>query len=188
MSEEAKGGAASGADRRATTNGGDRRATSTAADRRLRIIVYASLLAFFVLAAYGFYLIYHLTRDVHQANLNMAVLTASVTKEMQRVATAMDQIPGPVSSMARNTEAMTRNTESMAGNTRSMAQNIQFMARTNAYMAETNARMQADMWSMNRTVSTPMAPLTSMMPWDGGGGYRGSFGPMPYPPPYPPPR
>ncbi|MEJ2645149.1 MAG: methyl-accepting chemotaxis protein [Gammaproteobacteria bacterium] len=152
-----------------------------AADRRLRIIVYASLLAFFILAAYGFYLIYHLTRDVHEASVSVALLTASVTKQMQQVAEAMDSIPKPIASMAGNTDSMAHNTESMA-------RNMQYMARTNAYMAETNARMQADMWSLNRSVSTPMAPFTSMMPWSGGGSYLGSYGPMQYPPPYPPPR
>ena len=54
--------------------------------RRWEMIVYPSLLAFIILAGYGFFLIYSLTKDVHLVVEDMHKVTAS----MERVVVNMD--------------------------------------------------------------------------------------------------
>ncbi len=71
--------------------------------RRLQLVVYPSLIAFIVLASYGFYLIYSLTRDVHQLALNVATLTQSVDRNMTRLSADVGTMNAGV---ARMTEAV----------------------------------------------------------------------------------
>ncbi len=85
--------------------------------RRLQLIVYPSLIAFAVLASYGFYLIYSLTRDIHLMTDSIIKMTESVDRNM----TVMSGDVGKMNySMVRMTEAVTN----MQRDLWSMNQNI----------------------------------------------------------------
>jgi len=68
--------------------------------RPWELIVYPSLFAFIILAAYGFYLIFSLAKDVHylaiRVDSNMTVLTSN----MQSVSDNIVQLSGNVRIMA----------------------------------------------------------------------------------------
>ncbi|ACL72829.1 hypothetical protein Tgr7_1747 [Thioalkalivibrio sulfidiphilus HL-EbGr7] len=116
--------------------------------QRLRLVVYSALLAFVVLASFGFYLIYNLTQDVRQLSRNMAVLTVSMDENMRRVVSNMDHMTGYVGRIDQSTQTISL---SMRG-------------------------MQHDMGQMNHNVSAPMGFMNSFMPWGSGAPARGYNG------------
>lgn len=85
--------------------------------RRLQLIVYPSLIAFTVLASYGFYLIYSLTRDMHLMTLSIVQMTETVEKNM----TSMS---GDVANMNYTMVRMTEAVTNMQRDLWSMNQNI----------------------------------------------------------------
>ena len=112
----------------------------TASARRWEMIVYPSLVAFIVLAAYGFYLIYSLTKDAHQ------------------IATTMQDIS---SNMLVVSERMTVVADTVEAQSSSMREMVVSMHNMNVSMNQ----MRQDMSVMNYNVSRPMNKINSFMPW-----------------------
>jgi hypothetical protein len=144
------------------------------ADRRLRLIVYACLVAFLILASYGFYLIASLTRDMHEMTRQIAAMSPNVQHNMSAIATQLGTV-GP--NVDRNMNEIGRQ--------------MQQMSQATSYMAWATAHMQADMWSLNHNISKPLSFMNSWLPWSGESGpYPASQWPLPppsglggYPPP-----
>ena len=115
--------------------------------RRWEMIVYPSLFAFIILAAYGFFLIYSLTKDVHYVVEDMHKITAS----MERVVVNMDAI-------SKNMVVMTQTVDSQSASMKEMVYHIRGM---NMSMNQ----MRYDMSIMNNSVSRPMSFMNNFMPW-----------------------
>lgn len=111
--------------------------------KRWELIVYPSLVAFIVLAVYGFYLIYTLSRDVHNLSLTITTLTISVDRNMNemtntirtmdhtmvKMGNSIEHMDGNIQSMTQNIATMTHNTNAMAASTYYMQRNIRDVAR-----------------------------------------------------------
>lgn len=136
--------------------------------RRWELIVYPALFAFIVLASYGFYLIFSLTKDI-------SFISRSVDKNMGIIAQRMDH-------MTKNIDVMTVNVEHMSINMRNISRNITTVSETMGTMEPmlTNmssmnrslrtmtiatTQMRNDLGSMNHNVSRPMTFMNSFMPW-----------------------
>ncbi len=76
--------------------------TFEASARRWELVVYPSLLAFIVLAAYGFYLIYMLTGDVNRLARSMETVVIS----MNDMSHSMTSVTGNVARMSGNLSAI----------------------------------------------------------------------------------
>lgn len=143
-------------------------AAFSASARRWELIVYPSLVAFIILAAYGFYLIYSLTKDVHMVSGNMGAITESmdnVALNMSNVAVRMDSISAHMVSinegMDRQVEAsnrMVQYMQNMSGQMNSMTSSMHAM---NVSMDQ--MRMHAGV--MNQSISRPMSFMNTFMPW-----------------------
>lgn len=131
---------------------------ATQGDRRLRMIVYASLFAFSILAGYGFYLISSLTRDMHLMAQQMAAMSPNVQRNMDNISANMHDMTVSVHNMTGDMHNMTTTMHNMNGN-------IDRMSRATSYMAWATAQMQADIWSMNQNISTPLSLFNSMLPF-----------------------
>jgi len=139
-----------------------------ASARRWEMIVYPSLIAFIILAVYGFYLIYSLTTDV-----------SKVVKHMEVISTRMVQISGDMSTLNTNMGTATKNIASMANNMQLMQQDIntqmvsiQAMSasvgninQSVQLMTASMNQMRHDLSIMNHSVSRPMNFMNSFMPW-----------------------
>jgi len=112
----------------------------TASARRWEMIVYPSLFAFILLAAYGFYLIFSLTQDAHQ-----------MAKNMQQISKNMTVISESMILVSRNTNKQAAAMDKIVVNMNNM----------NASMNQ----MRHDMSVMNYSVSRPMNKINSFMPW-----------------------
>lgn len=118
-----------------------------ASAKRWETIVYPSLFAFILLAAYGFFLIYSLATDVHRVAESMIVITEN-----------MQDVSGHMRHMTENVAIMTKTVDSQSHTMGDMAVNIRGM---NSSMA----KMRYDIATMNNSVSRPMSFMNSFMPW-----------------------
>ena len=119
----------------------------TASARRWEAIVYPSLFAFILLAAYGFYLIYNLTNDVKR-----------VADNMDAIVTNMEDISVNMRVMSNNMVVMTQTLE---GQSAAMREMTFYMGNINQSMV----RMRYDIAVMNNSVSRPMQFMNTFLPW-----------------------
>ncbi len=165
--------------------------------QRLQLIVYTALFAFIVLAAYGYYLIFNLTHDVHSlsndarqmtrsvnqmsmsVNANMEVISSNIIKMQHSTNLMAETVATTMPEMASNTSTMTKTAQNVGDRIDGISTNIQTMSVG-------LVAIQHDMWSMNKTVSNPAESMfDNMTPWGGGrrGYSKGSPGPLAFPPP-----
>ena len=157
-----------------------------ASARRWELIVYPALFMFIILAAYGFYLVFSLTEDMHtlaknvDANMaeNMRSMSANLNLLSRNVALMSDR----VSEMSLNMESIDENTTVMndymadissqmntltpiLANMEVMTRSIQNMDGTIRVITANTGIMSRDMSIMNQNVSRPMGVFNSFMPW-----------------------
>ena len=142
-----------------------------ASARRWELVVYPSMLAFIILAAYGFFLIYKLTSDIDR-----------ITVQMEAISVSMVNINKNFSSTTNNMNTVTKNMVKMTGFIESMTQDIQEQNDTITAMAASMDRMTKSMDSMSFTIyemrfdtatmgrnlhstTGPMRFMNSFMPW-----------------------
>lgn len=118
-----------------------------ASARRWELIVYPSMIAFILLAAYGFWLIYNLTHDIADVAKSVREMTASVTQDL-------GDISGKMSTIATSTAYM-----------RPMSRDIHSMTANVNDLATSTSHMQYNMWQLNRNVSAPFNMMDKMTPF-----------------------
>ncbi|MEN8108145.1 MAG: hypothetical protein ABFS22_09080 [Pseudomonadota bacterium] len=134
-----------------------------ASAKRWEVIVYPSLLMFIILAAYGFYLIYSMTSDVHRVTEQMDTIVHS----MVVVSDNMVRVTDNMSSMTANMNSITNE---MVHVGRNFDEGIDIAARMDlkfAAMLPIAHRMQYDMDLITKrmlNVTGPMNFMTDMMP------------------------
>ncbi|MGD8312807.1 MAG: hypothetical protein PVJ66_09440 [Gammaproteobacteria bacterium] len=134
-----------------------------ASARRWEVFAYPSLLAFIVLAAYGFYLIYSMTSDVHRLTEPMDSIVYSmvvVSYNMIRVTDIMTSMPSNMNTM----------TQEVVHTGRSLDEGLDVAKRMDhkfAVMVPIGQRMQVDADVMTRRmhdVTRPMNFMSNMIP------------------------
>ncbi|MFK5893945.1 MAG: hypothetical protein QM504_12055 [Pseudomonadota bacterium] len=162
--------------------------------QRLQFIVYSALFAFIVLAAYGYFLIYNLTHDVHSMSRQMNQMSITFQRMTSSVESNMDIISFNIQAMTRTVgsslPSMAKDISTLETNTKEMSQTmivlsheINKVSKNLTLMTNATVNMQRDLWSMNKNVSDPMGTMMSnMSPWGGGSKAPGSPGPLPYRP------
>ncbi len=142
-----------------------------ASARRWELVVYPTMLAFVVLAAYGFFLIYKLTNDIGE-----------IVGQMDDISTSMVNINKNFSSTTNNMNTVARNMVKISGYTGQMSQDIKEqnaamgaivislreMNQSVDAMSYTMYHMRHDTQTMGRNienVSGPMRFMNNFMPW-----------------------
>ncbi len=138
-----------------------------ATTKRMQMLVYPAMVAFFILSAFGFFLIYSLTSDVERMANTFTHMSTSIEKNM-------DSMTGNIDHLAKDIGTMTNTTTSMSDSISGMKPAIYDMA------ASTNS-MQRDFWSMNKNISTPLSFMNSFLPWKDSQSmpFQGSQAPLP---------
>ena len=129
--------------------------------KRWELIVYPSMFAFIILAAYGFYLVFSLAKDVHY----MAI---SIDTNMTVLASNMQSMSDNVSLMSGNVRLMATSVESMAADVttlKPMMNSMESLNQSIRLMTQTTGNMSNDMGNLNRSISRPMGFMSSFMPW-----------------------
>ena len=164
--------------------------------QRLQLIVYTALFAFIILAAYGYYLIFNLTHDMHAMRNDVGQMTQSVNKMSNSVTINMNLISKTMLQMQSNIglmsttvnetlPTMTENTTKMTRIAGNVSNRMDGMSTNMSTMSTGIVSMQRDIWSMNNTISNPSeAMFDSIIPWGSNSRRKAnSHGPMPFPRP-----
>jgi uncharacterized protein YoxC len=133
--------------------------------RTLQMIVYPAMVAFIILAAYGFYLVQSLTTDVHRLTETISAMNDTVHSNMSNISGTMNNMTSQMGNLVDSTSQMTNNIVGMNGSTQDMAGNIQQMNASTQNMAVSTYNMQRDMWSMNKNISGPMKMFNKFSPF-----------------------
>jgi len=129
--------------------------------RRWELIVYPTLFAFIILAAYGFYLVFSLAKDVHYLAISVDSNMTVLASNMQTISDNMGQISSNVRTMAVGVDSMARDVSVLEP----MLTSIQGMEQSVQSMTYTTATMRDEVGIMNRNIGRPMHFINSFMPW-----------------------
>ncbi len=129
--------------------------------RRWELIVYPSLFAFIVLAAYGFYLIFSLAKDVHYLAISVDSNMTLLASNMQAVSDNMGQLSANIRTIAVSVESI----NDRVGTLEPMMRNIHAMQESMRSMTAATHSMSRDAAIMNQSISRPMSFFNSFMPW-----------------------
>ena len=142
-----------------------------ASARRWELVVYPTMLAFVVLAAYGFFLIYKLTDDI-----------GKIVGQMEAISVSMVNINKNFSSTTNNMNTVARNMVKMSSYMKQMSHDIKEqnaamgaivitmreMNQSVDSMSYTMYQMRYDTQTMGRNienVSGPMRFMNNFVPW-----------------------
>ncbi|MGD8908866.1 MAG: hypothetical protein PVF13_00810 [Chromatiales bacterium] len=132
--------------------------------RRWELIVYPSLFAFILLAAYGFYLIFSLAKDVHFLAQSVDTNMGLVSSNIVTMADSVSQLSANVRTMAVSVDSMARDMQTLEP----MLTSMDSMEESMKAMTLSTHHMQRDMRVMNHSIydaSRPMAMWNNVMPW-----------------------
>ena len=135
-----------------------------ASARRWELVVYPSLLAFIVLAAYGFFLIYTLTTDVGR----MARSIESMVVSMDDVAEDLHTVSRDVRRISSTMLAVSNDVGSGTDAMKEMLVKMDDMNKSVGVMTVPVYHMRDDMSRMNRNlheVAGPMKTMGGMFPF-----------------------
>jgi uncharacterized protein YoxC len=149
-----------------------------ASARRWELVVYPSMLAFIILAAYGFFLIYKLTSDIDRITVQMDDISrsmvninqnfSSTTNNMNTVTKSMLKLTGHIESMTNDMHSMTRDIKEQNAAMGAIVVSMERMNQSIDSMSYTMYEMRYDTASMGRNIhqtTQPMRFMNSFMPW-----------------------
>jgi uncharacterized protein YoxC len=142
-----------------------------ASARRWELVVYPSMLAFIILAAYGFFLIYKLTDDIGKITVQMADIQhsmvninknfSSTTNNMNTVAKNMVKMTGYMKQMSQDIKEQNAAMGAIVVSVRDMNESVNSMAYTMHTISYDTRVMGRNI----EDVSGPMRFMNDFMPW-----------------------
>jgi len=142
--------------------------------RRMQLLVYPSMVAFIILAAYGFYLVNSLTKDVHRMADSVYNMSLTVKINMDIISDNTTKMSSQMRDLVDNTRDMNKNMTELVGTTGKMSTSVD-------YLSTYTGNMQQDMWSLNRSISKPLNMFNQFIPWSSNSGSSYSRPPVYYP-------
>ena len=145
-----------------------------ASARRWELVVYPAMLAFVILAAYGFFLIYTLSKDIHtlaqgmdpQMAKNLGNISESVVYLSENIRTMtrrVDKMTNYIEDISEQMEAL-ESLEPMLVNMRGMNASMASMDRSVHVMTMASDAMRYEMGKMGNSMR-PMGVMSDFMPW-----------------------
>lgn len=148
--------------------------TFEASARRWELVVYPTMLAFVILAAYGFFLIYSLSKDIHSLAQGM---DPNMGKNLTNMSDSVIILSENVRTMTRRIYDMSDTLEDISGkmdfletlepmlvNMRGMNASMNGMNRNMQRMTVTGDAMRYEMGNMGQSMR-PMNFMNNFMPW-----------------------
>jgi methyl-accepting chemotaxis protein len=129
--------------------------------KRWELVVYPSLFAFIILAAYGFYLVFSLARDVHFLALSVDSNMTVLASNMQSISDNMGQISANVRTMSVGVDSMAHDVTTL----QPMLTSMEGLDRSVQHMTQSTSAIRDDMSVMNNSISRPMRFMNWFAPW-----------------------
>jgi hypothetical protein len=153
--------------------------------RSIRLVVYAGLGAFILLAAYGFFLIYLLTSDARtmaQQTERMAAQMEVMSADMRAITAIMADMQTDIGGMRADIGVMKTDMAAMRANIQDMNVHMAAMDISTRQMTATVALIQHSARNLDASVGPAMGAMNRFMPFGAGGNnWPGAppFAPMP---------
>lgn len=125
--------------------------------KKLKVTVWMGMLAFIVLAGYGFYLIFTLTQSVASLDKSVGEMATQMTKMTRAVDHNLNSMNQSFTQVSATMSAMQTNTEQLA-------QNMAEMTRTIQLMNQSMQSLRQNVGQMNRSVGRPLSFFSQFMP------------------------
>jgi len=132
--------------------------TFEASARRWELVVYPSLLAFIVLAAYGFFLIYTLTSDVNRLARSMESVVISVND----LAADMNTVAGNVASISGNLGAIASDVNVGSSDMGNLLVKMDDINKSVGVMTVPMYQIRRDMGRINHNIHDATGPMHLM--------------------------
>ena len=130
-----------------------------------QVVVFPSRAAFFILAAYGFYLIFHLVGDINRIADAVEINMDSMAGQMQRVSANLDELTGSVKNISVNLDDLTGTIKSMGDTLLLISANIDTLPPmlTNLDQMKTSTRlMDEHMADINQNIGIMNGQVNAM--------------------------
>lgn len=135
-------------------------------ETRWKYAIFPAMIAFIVLAVFGFYLIYGMLQRMEDLSKNVLRMTDVIQTSMP----SMQQDIGVMSgNMQQMNTTMQGNFPSLDKNIASMSTDMKTMSYSTASMAMTTQNMSQNLWELNRNVSKPLSAMNNIIPWSSKG-------------------
>lgn len=139
-----------------------------ASARRWELVIYPTMLAFVILAAYGFFLIYTLSRDIHTLAVNM---DPEMGEHLTHISDSVAYLSENVRTMTRRMDRMTNSIDDISvkmnamENLDPMLTHIRNMDASMRNMTITGDQMRNEMTYMGRNIGRPLSKMNNFFPW-----------------------
>lgn len=139
-----------------------------ASARRWELVIYPTMLAFVILAAYGFFLIYTLSRDIHTLAEGM---DPAMGEHLTHISDSVAYLSENVRTMTRRMDRMTNSIDDISvkmnamENLDPMLTHIRGMDASMRNMTITGDQMRNEMTYMGRNIARPLSKMNSFFPW-----------------------
>lgn len=140
--------------------------------KRWEFVAYPAVVIFTLLAIYGFYQIYSVSRELR---LLAEQLRPQMGEQMTQLTDSMNTLTANIAQMSRNIDAMNGKIASMSIDTSTIAKHMGRLENIDRQMGTMNQAVQSmamhtdmmrwNMATMNRSISKPMNFMNSFMPW-----------------------
>ena len=131
---------------------------------KIKIILYPALMAFALLAAYGFYLIQSLTTDVNKMSASVVKMSDAISRNMNSISVTANDMSGSVGKMVGNIHSMSRSSRGIANNMGEMTITVEALRAPMDDMNASTSHMQHDVRGLNQSISKPLGMFNRFIP------------------------
>lgn len=147
-------------------------------ETRWKYAVFPAMIAFVVLAGFGFYLIYGMLQRMEELSVNIDQMAKVMTKSLPIMEVGVvgmsaqmqsigNDLHGMRADMSQLSNVVSDTMPAMEAKVGTMSDNIYDMRNATASMANTTHNMGQNLWNMNRNFSKPLSMMRKIMPWGG---------------------
>ena len=147
-------------------------------ETRWKYAVFPAMIAFVILAGFGFYLIYGMLQrmediadDINDISKVMAdslpIMQGGVVGMSSRMQWIGEDLNGMRADVHQLSVTIQQTMPNMEGKVDDMSKNIGNMTYATSSMATTTQNMGQNLWNMNRNFSKPLSMMRKMIPWGG---------------------
>lgn len=129
---------------------------------RWKYAVFPAMIAFAILSAFGFYLIYGMLQRMEELSDNVYHMTQVIQKTMPSMDENMTTMSGDIHTL--NT-TITEHFPVLDKKVANISQDMKTLSYSTASMAMTTKNMDNNVWELNKNVSKPFSAIGKMMPW-----------------------
>jgi len=132
-------------------------------ETRWKYAVFPAMIAFIILAGFGFYLIYGMLQRMEDLSHNVYRMTEVIQSAMPSMQKDMTHMSSNIQQI--NT-TIQQNFPSLAHNVSSMSHDMKDMSYSTASMASTTHNLSYNVWELNKNVSQPLSLMNNILPWN----------------------